>query len=160
LLIQRSSFFRFYHPFLPLLDPGKSPEEYFRYSDLLAWTVICVASRRYSPEPGLLVSLSAPYSRLLWSTITGVPHNYHVVQALCLLCSWPLPTTSQRSDQTFMLNGLMMQIALQLGLHRPVQPEEFTTVRIEVKGEELKDRIQTWILCNLVSQKYVYSSRT
>jgi Fungal specific transcription factor domain len=148
-----SRFFKFYHPFLPLLDPLKGPDDYFRRSDLLAWTIICVASRRCSSEPGLLVSLSGPLSRLLWSTITGVPQNYHVVKALCLLCTWPLPTTSQKTDQTFMLSGLMVQVAMQLGLHRPVQPEEFTTFRMEVQGEELKDRLQTWIICNIVAQK-------
>ncbi|OJJ43418.1 hypothetical protein ASPZODRAFT_146133 [Penicilliopsis zonata CBS 506.65] len=145
-------FFQFYHPFLPLLDPQKGPEEYFQVSNLLAWTIVCVASRRAPLEPGLLSSLSGPISRLVWSTITGVPQDYHVVKALCLLCTWPLPTTSQRTDATFMLSGLMMQIAMQLGLHRPVQAEEFTTFRMEVRGEEMKDRLQTWIICNIVAQ--------
>ncbi|GAM43766.1 hypothetical protein TCE0_060f18847 [Talaromyces pinophilus] len=92
------------------------------------------------------------FDQLLWANISNVPQNYHVVKALCLLCTWPLPTTSQKSDQTFMLSGLMMNLAMQLGLHRPVQPEEFTTFRMEVRGEELKDRLQTWVLCNLVAQ--------
>lgn len=146
-------FFKYYHPFLPLLDPLKGADEYLHRSALLAWTIICVASRRAPSEPGLLISLSAPFSRLLWSTITSVPQNYHVVKALCLLCTWPLPTTSQRTDPTFMLSGLMMQVAMQLGLHRPVQAEEFTTFRMEVRGEELKDRLQTWVICNIVAQK-------
>ncbi|KAL2000134.1 hypothetical protein VTN02DRAFT_3521 [Thermoascus thermophilus] len=145
-------FFKYYHPFLPLLDPLKGADEYLHRSALLAWTIICVASRRAPSEPGLLISLSAPFSRLLWSTITSVPQNYHVVKALCLLCTWPLPTTSQRTDPTFMLSGLMMQVAMQLGLHRPVQAEEFTTFRMEVRGEELKDRLQTWVICNIVAQ--------
>ncbi|KAL1972290.1 hypothetical protein VTN31DRAFT_7509 [Thermomyces dupontii] len=145
-------YFQYYHPFLPLLDPTKEPEEYMSCCDLLAWTVICVSSRRCPFEPGLLVSLSGPFSRLLWSVVSSVPQNYHVVKALCLLCTWPLPTTSQKSDQTFMLSGLMMQIAMQLGLHRPVQPEEFTTFKMEVRGEELKDRLHTWVICNLVAQ--------
>lgn len=145
-------FFVYYHPFLPFLDHQKGPEEYLQLCPLLAWTILCVSSRRAPSEPGLLISLSGPFSRLLWSTITAVPQDYHVVKALCLLCTWPLPTTSQRTDATFMLSGLMMQIAMQLGLHRPVQPEEFTTFRMEIRGEELKDRLQTWIICNIVAQ--------
>ncbi|KAB8236820.1 hypothetical protein BDV23DRAFT_104611 [Aspergillus alliaceus] len=145
-------FFKYYHPFLPLLNPQKPPDEYLRRCPLQAWTIICVASRRAPSEPGLLTALSGPFSRLLWSTITGVPQDYRVVKALCLLCTWPLPTTSQRTDATFMLSGLMMQIAMQLGLHRPVQPEEFTTFRMEVQGEAVKDRIQTWAICNIVAQ--------
>ncbi|KKK24903.1 C6 zinc finger domain protein, partial [Aspergillus rambellii] len=145
-------FFKFYHPFLPLLNPQKPPEEYLRRCPLQAWTIICVASRRAPSEPGLLSALSGPFNRLLWSTITGVPQDYRVVKALCLLCTWPLPTTSQRTDATFMLCGLMMQISMQLGLHRPVQAEEFTTFQMEGQGEAVKDRLQTWVICNIVAQ--------
>ncbi|KAJ6132873.1 transcriptional regulator family: Fungal Specific TF [Penicillium samsonianum] len=145
-------YFTYYHPFLPLLNPPKPPEVYLNRCPLLAWTMICVASRRSQYEPGLLSALSGPFSRLLWSTITSVPQDYRVVKALCVLCTWPLPTTSQRTDATFMLSGLMMQIAMQLGLHRPVQAEEFTTFRMEVQGEALKDRLHTWVICNIVAQ--------
>lgn len=55
-----------------------------------------------------------------------------------------------------MLSGLMMQIAMQLGLHRPVQAEEFTTFQMAAQGEALKDRLHTWIICNMVAQKYVH----
>ncbi|KAJ5683629.1 hypothetical protein N7462_006794 [Penicillium macrosclerotiorum] len=145
-------YFNYYHPFLPLLNLPKPPEVYLSRCPLLAWTIICVASRRSPSDPGLLAALSGPFSRLLWSTITGVPQDYRVVKALCVLCTWPLPTTSQRTDATFMLSGLMMQIAMQLGLHRPVQAEEFTTFRIEAQGEALKDRLHTWVICNIVAQ--------
>ncbi|KAE8321339.1 hypothetical protein BDV39DRAFT_212551 [Aspergillus sergii] len=141
-------FFQYYHPFLPLLDPQKPPEHYLCRSPLQAWTIICVASRRAPAEPGLLGALTGPFTRLLWSTITSVPQDYAVVKALCLLCTWPLPTTSQRKDATFMLCGLMMQISMQLGLHRPVQAEEFTTFRIG-HSEAVKDRLQTWVVCNI-----------
>ncbi|GES65413.1 C6 zinc finger domain protein [Aspergillus terreus] len=145
-------FFKYYHPFLPLLNPQKPPEEYHRRCPLQAWTIVCIASRRAPSEPGLLSALSGPFSRLLWSTITAIPQDYRVVKALCLLCTWPLPTTSQRTDATFMLSGLMMQISMQLGLHRPVQAEEFTTFRMEAQGEAVKDRLQTWAICNVVAQ--------
>ncbi|KAJ5287932.1 transcriptional regulator family: Fungal Specific TF [Penicillium angulare] len=145
-------YFNYYHPFLPLLNLPKPPEVYLNRCPLLAWTIVCIASRRSPSDPGLLTALSGPFSRLLWSTITSVPQDYRVVKSLCLLCTWPLPTTSQRTDATFMLSGLMMQIAMQLGLHRPVQPEEFTTFQMEVQGEALKDRLHTWILCNIVAQ--------
>ncbi|KAJ5910810.1 uncharacterized protein N7473_000113 [Penicillium subrubescens] len=145
-------YFNYYHPFLPLLNLPKPPEVYLSRCPLLAWTIVCVACRRSPSDPGLLTALSGPFSRLLWSTITGVPQDYRVVKALCVLCTWPLPTTSQRTDATFMLSGLMMQIAMQLGMHRPVQAEEFTTFRIEAQGEALKDRLHTWVICNIVAQ--------
>ncbi|KAE8377185.1 hypothetical protein BDV26DRAFT_264046 [Aspergillus bertholletiae] len=144
-------FFTYYHPFIPLLDPRTPPDYYLGRCPLLAWTIICVASRRAPAEPGLLGALTGPFNRLLWSTITSVPQDYAIVKALCLLCTWPIPTTSQRKDATFMLCGLMMQISMQLGLHRPVQAEEFTTFRIG-HSEAVKDRLQTWVVCNIVAQ--------
>ncbi|GKZ27552.1 hypothetical protein AbraCBS73388_004974 [Aspergillus brasiliensis] len=44
-----------------------------------------------------------------------------------------------------------MQLSMQSGLHRPVRAEEFTTLHIS-HGEAVKDRLQTWLVCNLVAQ--------
>jgi hypothetical protein len=149
----RTRFFTYYHPFLPFLDPEKPPEDYFSTSPLLFWTIISVGARRYNTEPTLLNSLSGPVSRLVWSTLADVPQSYHVVKALCLLCTWPLPTSSTSTDPTFMLNGMMMQVAIQIGLHRPSHSQDFTKFRVELREGELKDRIRTWAVCNIVAQR-------
>ncbi|SLM39609.1 c6 transcription factor [Lasallia pustulata] len=146
-------FFTFYYPFLPLLEPDKSPDYYYDASPLLFWTVVAVAARRYHVDANLLNSLIAPMSRLLWATISDVPQSYHVVKALCILCTWPLPISSTSSDPTFMLSGLMMQIAMQIGLHRPSHAQDFTKFRVELREEELKDRVKTWATCNVVAQR-------
>ncbi len=88
----------------------------------------------------------------MWATLNGIPQDYNVIKALCLLCTWPFPTTTQQADPTFILNGMMMQMAMQAGLHRPVRAEEFTTLYIS-HGEAVKDRMQTWYICNMVAQK-------
>lgn len=148
-----SRFFTYYHPFLPFLEPEKSPEDYFLTSSLLFWTIISVGARRYNTEPTLLNSLSGPVSRLVWSTLADVPQSYHVVKALCLLCTWPLPTSSTSTDPTFMLSGMMMQVAIQIGLHRPSHAQDFSKFRVELRDSELKDRIRTWAVCNIVAQR-------
>ena len=147
------SFFTFYYPFLPLLEPDKSPDYYYEASPLLFWTIIAVAARRYHVDATLLNALAAPMSRLLWATISDVPQSYHVVKALCILCTWPLPISSTSTDPTFMLSGLMMQIAMQIGLHRPSHAQDFTKFRVELREEELKDRVKTWAACNVVAQR-------
>jgi hypothetical protein len=43
-----------------------------------------VAARRFNHEPNLLLSLTADYVKLLWSTIADLPQSYHVVKALCI----------------------------------------------------------------------------
>ncbi|KKK14362.1 hypothetical protein ARAM_006053 [Aspergillus rambellii] len=146
-------FFTYYHPFLPFLDRGQSPEDYYNVSPLLFWTIISVGARRYRTDSNLLNSLSGPVSRLVWSTLADIPQSYHVVKALCLLCSWPFPTSSTSTDPTFMLCGMMLQVAMQLGLHRPSHSQDFSKFRVELIEEELKDKVRTWAICNIVAQR-------
>ncbi|KAL8847685.1 MAG: hypothetical protein Q9221_007287 [Calogaya cf. arnoldii] len=146
-------FFKLFHPFMPLLDPSITPDAYFTMSSLLPWIIISVAARHYPPDPNLLPSLSAPTSRRLWATLADVPQNYVVVKALCILCTWPLPVSSTSSDPTFMLSGLMMQIAMQIGLHRPSHAQDFARFKEDLRDEELRDRVKTWVACNMISQR-------
>ncbi|BAE62845.1 hypothetical protein BDV35DRAFT_370693 [Aspergillus flavus] len=146
-------YFTFYHPFLPFLERGQSPDEYYNTSPLLFWTIISVGARRYQPDTHLLNSLAGPVSRLVWSTLADIPQSYHVVKALCLLCTWPFPTSSTSTDPTFMLCGMMMQVAMQLGLHRPSYAQDFSKFRVELIEEELKDKVRTWAICNIVAQR-------
>lgn len=151
-------FWLHYHPFLPLLDPSKPPKFYYDLSPLLFWVVIAIAARRFDEDPTLLTGLAPSLSALVWSTVADVPQNYHVVKALCLLCTWPLPTKSTSTDPTFMLAGLMKQIALQTGLHRPGHVQEFSRIRVELRDEDVQDRLKTWIAVNIVLQTYVFPS--
>jgi hypothetical protein len=147
-----SQFFNYYHPFLPFLNPVQTPDQYYQQHPLLYWTIIAVASRRFGPDPSLLTKLSAPLTRLLWSTVGDVPQSYHVVKALCLLCTWPLPTSTTSSDPTHILGGVMMKTATGIGLHRPNHINDFTRVAVELNKEGLHDRIKTWAVCNVVAQ--------
>ncbi|KAL2814543.1 hypothetical protein BDW59DRAFT_154346 [Aspergillus cavernicola] len=146
-------FFTYYHPFLPFLNRGQSPEDYFAASPLLFWTIISVGARRYQPDSNLLNSLAGPVTRLVWSTLADVPQSYHVVKALCVLCSWPFPTSSTSTDPTFMLCGMMIQVAMQLGLHRPSHTQDFSKYKMELIEEELRDKVRTWAICNIVAQR-------
>ncbi|KAL3472219.1 hypothetical protein BJX99DRAFT_235947 [Aspergillus californicus] len=146
-------FFTCYHPFLPFLDQERSPEEYYTTSPLLFWTIISVGARRYQADSNLLNSLAGPVTRLVWSTLADVPQSYHVVKALCVLCSWPFPTSSTSTDPTFMLCGMMLQVAMQLGLHRPSHTQDFSKYRVELIEEELRDKVRTWAICNIVAQR-------
>ena len=147
------SFFAFYHPFLPILEPSKPPEHYFKTSQLLFWTVLVIGARRSPSDPTLFLRLTPEISKLVWSTLADVPQNYHVVKALCLLCTWPLPISSTSTDATFMLSGVMTHVAMQIGLHRPSHAQDFTKFHVQLREEELKDRVKTWATCNIVAQR-------
>lgn len=92
--------------------------------------------------------------RLVWSTLADVPQSYHVVKALALLCTWSFPTSSTSTDPTFMLCGMMMQVSTQIGLHRPSHAQDFSKFRVELREGELRDRVRTWAVCNIVAQRY------
>ena len=145
-------FFDFYHPYLPFLDPGQPSEQYFEEHPLLFWAIIAVAARRYSGNLGLLASLSSPFTNLLWKTIGEVPNNYFVVKALCLICTWPFPTSTTSTDPTHVLGGVMMKAATGIGLHRPNNTQDFSRVSVDLNREQLHDRVTTWAVCNIVAQ--------
>lgn len=148
-----SIFFAHYHPYLPLLSTEIPYTAFFNLSPLLHWAIIAVASRRYSTRSTLLVELQQPVAELLWSTVSGVPQTYHIVKALCLLCAWPLPTSSTSVDPSMMICGTMVQLAMQFGLHRPSHAQDFSRYRIELREEDIRDRMNTWVAVNLMAQK-------
>jgi hypothetical protein len=147
-----SQFFNYYHPFLPFLNPAQTPDQYYQQHPLLYWAIIAVASRRFGSDPNILTKLSSPLTRLLWSTVGDVPQSYFVVKALCLLCTWPLPTSTTSADPTHILCGVMMKTATGIGLHRPNHINDFSRVAVELNNEGLHDRIKTWAVCNIVAQ--------
>ena len=144
-------FFTYYHPFLPFLDPERSPDYYYEKVPLRFWIIISVAARRHDPQ--LLSALTQPLTDLLWRTLAEVPQNYIIVKALCILCTWPLPVSSTSSDATYLLTGTMMHLAMQLGLHRPSHTGDFSKFKEELLEEELTDRVRTWAACNGVAQR-------
>lgn len=145
-------YFTYYHQFLPFLSPSQSPDQYYAQHPLLYWVVVSIAARRYHPDPNLLGTLSVPLTHLLWQTIGDVPSSHHVCKALCLLCTWPLPTSTSSSDPTQILCGVMMKIATLIGLHRPHHINDFSRVIIDLDNEQLHDRVVTWAVCNTVAQ--------
>lgn len=151
-------FFKNYHPFLPFLDAAESPEDYLKSDRLLFWTIIATAARHFRPDPtlyGKLTGSGGPVMELLWSQMRKVPQSHHVVKALCLLCTWPLSAARTSTDPTFMLCGLMMQIAMQIGLHQPTHLQDFSRFKLQLKKEDINDRVRTWAVCNIVAQMLV-----
>ena len=102
-----------------------------------------VSARRYLREPSLLESLRAGYVKLLWTTVANVVQSYHIIKALALLRFWPLPENNTFKDPTSQLSGTMMQFAMQNFLQYPSH----------MKTEQ-RDRLLTWIACNIVCQRY------
>ncbi|KAI7672201.1 hypothetical protein KC318_g3018 [Hortaea werneckii] len=145
-------YFNSFHPFLPVLNPDFNYNQYYTLHPLLHWTIISVAARRYENKPGLLVELQQPLEEMLWTTLSHVPQVYHVTKALALLCTWPMPTSSTSTEPTMMLAGVMFQLAMQYGLHRPSHAQDFSRFRVDLHEEDIADRLNTWATVNIVAQ--------
>jgi hypothetical protein len=149
-----AEYFTNYHAWLPVLDQKDTPEQIINRSEFLFWTVIVVASRRF--EEGIIFStLIRPYNDLVKETITRPPGSkggHHIVKGLCLLCTWPMPISSTTEDMTFTISGVMMKFAMHLGIHRPSSPTDFNNIPVNLRTEQITDRLKTWAVCNLVAQ--------
>lgn len=100
-----------------------------------------------------------------------MPQKYYTVKALALLCTWPVVKQYSRVkiavenqgsesglglsevDPTFMLSGIMMQIALKTGLHRVLHAQDFVRSSRNVTWEEINNRRLTWTICNIAAHK-------
>lgn len=145
-------YFTSFHPFLPVLSPDLNYNQYYSLHPLLHWTIVATAARRYNPKPGLLMELQQPLEEMVWTTLSQVPQIYHVCKALALLCTWPLPTSSTSQEPTMMLTGAMFQLAMQYGLHRPSHAQDFSRFRVDLREEDIADRLNTWATVNIVAQ--------
>ncbi|KAM0132654.1 hypothetical protein ACHAPC_004055 [Botrytis cinerea] len=156
---------------LSLSSCGSCPETQAhssRADPVLGWGIVLVSARRYPQDPTLVLNLSKAYMKSLWNSISDMPQRSSSIKALALLCTWPVPLirgfTKSRNDKasatmglseldpTWMLSGIMMQISLQTGMHRPRHAQDFLKQTRDVSDAELSDRKLTWALCNIVSQ--------
>jgi hypothetical protein len=114
-----------------------------------------VAARRFEQNPHLLISLTEDYVKLIWPTLATTPQPYHVAKALCLLCFWPVPSSTNLKDHTYQLSGWMMMIAIQNMLHLPFHNQE--TLEGTLPQSEQRDRILTWVACNIIAERFAIS---
>jgi hypothetical protein len=144
-----------YHYYLPVLDPNiDTPDYVLQRSRFLFWTIIIVAARHFAGDNTLFSRLERPYEKLVRDVTTKPPtrDQHHAVKGLCLLCTWPLPTTSTTEDMTLIHSGIMMKFAMHLGIHRPSSPTDFNNIPISLRQDQVTDRLRTWAICNLVAQ--------
>ncbi|KAH6964749.1 hypothetical protein EDB82DRAFT_510940 [Fusarium venenatum] len=144
-------YIKYNHPYLPLIDEKKSPHEYYERSDLLFWVIMAVAARRQKSQPTLLPRLARNVTDLLWKTLRSMSYSISTIRALCLLCTWPFPTSSSTSDPTFMLVGTMLQMSTQMGLHCAFGAQDFAKVPLKLDVSEHSEWAQTWEACNIVA---------
>lgn len=145
-------FFTCYHKHVEILNPTTSPDRYYQESPLLFWTIIAISARRYTEDVSLLSCLAVPVTELMWSIIAARPHSLQTIQALVLQVTWPLPASSPFSENTYILSGITIQAAMQLGLHQPEIIQDFSRTKSVLSQNEIQERTNVWAACNIAAQ--------
>lgn len=121
---------------------------------MLFWTIVTVACRRYARDEDVFNFLVETLPREV-SAVSNPPFSLATVNALLLLCAWPLPTIRFLNDPSSSYASLALNACLLLGLHtgRGSHPEYAIGPRkFDVSDEEAR---YTWAGYNIVAQRYV-----
>lgn len=157
-----------YHPFLPVVDVIKGPQEIFDQCPALFWTIMVTASRRYDADGSLMMRLTPALKQCL-SEITVSPINgyaagqsvsstvnvasVYTVQAFLIYTMWPPLTSSLSADSAWNTAGLAMYSAIRMGLHCPGYARDFGRIKSDNPSyPQMSEQIRTWVCCNIVSQ--------
>ncbi|KAH3668956.1 hypothetical protein OGAPHI_002711 [Ogataea philodendri] len=132
-----------YLPYLPIMISNDCIELY-QQSQLLFWTVMLTACLS-DPEPDLYSSLAALIKQLaIEVSWIRTPRSTHIVQALLILGTWPLPNQKVLDDCSYRFVGLAKNLSFQLGLHRGKFISEFSRTQVALPDAE-KWRTRTWL---------------
>lgn len=134
-----------YLPFMPIIKSNSATELFYK-SQLLFWSVILTASLS-EPEPSLYMSLSSLIRQLAIETCwIRTPRSTHVIQALIILSTWPLPNEKVLDDASYRFIGLAKNLSLQLGLHRGGEfIKEFSRTQVSLGPDSEKWRTRSWL---------------
>ncbi|KAG7192256.1 suppressor protein sef1 [Scheffersomyces spartinae] len=132
-------------PYMPIMTL-KSALELYTKSQLLFWTVICTAALS-EPEPTLYMSLASLIKQLAIETCwIRTPRSTHVIQALIILATWPLPNEKVLDDSSYRFIGLAKNLSLQLGLHRGGEfIQEFSRTQASLGPDSECWRTRSWL---------------
>ncbi|KAF4339294.1 transcription factor SEF1 [Fusarium beomiforme] len=143
-------FAEYMRPRLPVVA-SLSAQAAYENQPFLFWTIVTIVLCRL-PEPyniSLFQMLRGPYERLVQEIITDAPLPLYKVQALMLLCNWPLPAEKQWKDPSWLYCGVAIQAARYLSLDRQ---QTIPSLRvIGVTSGSIRSRINTWLSCFIVT---------
>lgn len=153
-LTDLASFTAYFLPNLPILGPV-SLKTIHHSHPFLFWTIIVVVSLRLPAglDETLFDRLHEPYMRMLREEILRAPMPLSKIQALLILCMWPLPVPHQRDDPSWLYCGIAVNAALYMSLHRssPRSGVVPSLHSVGPVGGSARERTNTWLGCFYVS---------
>jgi hypothetical protein len=147
-------FFRYYHPFLPLLDPGLRPNDYFAQSSFLFWSILAVTSRRWPKDTALMSGLRSRVFAHAMATIFSPTAGTSTITAILLLLSWSFPDTQTNDEMPYVFSSALVHSALRIGMNTPDFSQDFSRVKLSLSEDECKRRYIIYAYCLVLYQRY------
>lgn len=146
-------FHKKYLPHLPIIEGRLQPNTCWSQSELLFWAIVITGARKYGEDPTLLTSLATLVAGLASKGVLSRDRPVPLIQALLLLCTWPLPQDSLSKDNSPLLAGALMQQALTIGLHVYGVGQDFSRTKLKADRVQIQHRARLWYLCITVCQR-------
>ncbi|KAJ6016192.1 hypothetical protein N7540_010783 [Penicillium herquei] len=121
-------------------------------SPLLFWTIILIASHEHGRLAFLYPELITGVETVLSSLLLKAIQRLEDIQALLLLCLWPIPQSQYFQNPAWNYVGLASHAAMQLHFHSPPDSESeqnpWPGVALTAEGEtNATERALTWLAC-------------
>ena len=158
-MLTRRSFFERYANFVPgLCDPSLSSVQYYSLSPFLFWAIVGTGARRHR-DPVLLERVGKHIMEIALPSLYSISKPIPAIQAVLVLCLWPLPISTVLKDPSHALIGAAVQLAVQNGLHMVGYEQDFARTLSKSTESERLSRARLWIHCLIIFQRRVLKSR-
>lgn len=137
-----------------LVDPA-GPNEMYAKSKLLFWTIVATGSRKNVNDPTLILTLGPRVQDIAKGAIFAPGSVLLAIQALIILCCWPMPFEALSNDNTPVIAGAALQLAMSIGLHVYGTGQDFARSKVDGNHKESLKRAKIWTLCLLICQRYL-----
>ena len=154
------SFETYYLIHFPILEPVVSLKELYEESRTLFWAIAITSCRHQSQHFGLYNRLCDPFRSLLSNLLITTVQRLKDLQALLLICQWPLDAETGTEDPSWMLVGFVMNAALHMGLDKNDDEVLFgyRRAKYSLQFYDVRCRRRTWIQIFQISTQYELAS--
>ena len=145
------SFMRNYAPQVFIFQSSLTPNDCHSQSPLLFWTIVAIGSRKYPDDPTVLSLLAPRLLKLVREAVFS--RDLPTIQAFLLLCVWPIPVDTLDNDISPVLIGVILQLALNVGLHLHGDGQDFSRITLNPDSHEEIFRSKLWMSCVITVQR-------
>ncbi|KAF5391352.1 hypothetical protein D9757_002023 [Collybiopsis confluens] len=136
-------FFDKINPFFSILDSEMHTSAKLIWTCPFLFTVICSTASRYCPSKPGLYSLAKDFAReAAGKALVDGSKSVDICQAYLLLGVYPSPKKKWAEDRSWLLMGVAIRMAQELGLHLPPPSD--------CEEREALNRTRTWLNCYCV----------